>query len=363
MQWQKLIIPPELTPDWFTGDSVRLPLASGIRPIVRGAEQGGVFNFDVGQVIDALRQESYAPPMTSPALGIPFPYHRLPAWLRLLAARCIYLPKRLFRHRHDPPWPIAAGADLLLALSGRFPPLSWGGKWAVTITHDVDTRAGLARCLKIAELVEGFGFRSCFYIVGEVITSDPGIVRELHERGHEIGSHDLYHDNRLSFLAQQAMEDRLLRARDTIRPYNGVGFRSPSLLRSPGMLGAVGRYFDYDSSVCDTDLEFDRGCTTVFPYHLKGLLEIPITLPMDSSLLYTGHSPAEILRLWRVKCEYIRKTGGLAVLLTHAEPHLGGQQSVLGCLEEFLGWLRDQPDAAMVLPAEIKSYVNSDPLK
>ena len=179
------------------------------------------------------------------------------------------------------------------------------------------------------------------------------IVRELHERGHEIGSHDILHDNRLCWLTDEQLEQRLRRAREMVEPYDGIGFRSPSLFRDARLIQAIGRHFDYDSSLCDTDVEFRRGCTSVFPYRLRGCLELPVTLPMDSSLTYIGYGAQKILRTWQEKCSYIRAAGGLAVSVTHAEPHLTGGRKLMGTLRNFLAWAKGQDDCTILLPSQL----------
>jgi peptidoglycan/xylan/chitin deacetylase (PgdA/CDA1 family) len=257
---------------------------------------------------------------------------------------------------------VAASLDVLLELLGRRPRPAWGGAgWGLCVTHDVDTAIGLRRALQLADVVERAGMRSCFYVVGDAAGREPGIVRELRDRGHEIGSHDVVHDNRLCFLPPAQMEERLQRARAAVQPYGGTGFRAPSLMRTPRLLAAIARHFTYDSSVCDTDLEFARGCTTVFPYQSGGLLEIPITLPMDSSLRYVGCGPADILRVWKEKCDYLRRLGGLGVLVTHAEPHLSGGDRMRTVLSEFLGWIAEHARGRVVLPQTVAHMLDPRP--
>jgi peptidoglycan/xylan/chitin deacetylase (PgdA/CDA1 family) len=352
--WAAVPLPPEHRPLWLGDRELRLPELDGREPrfVLRDGDLSCAF--DSERMIQVLREERYAEEMRSPTRALPFSYARLPAWLRLLAARSLYLPKRWRRPREDPSWPEAPALDLLMDLLGRRPTGLWGeARWSLAVTHDVDSVRGLRCCLRIAERVEAAGFRSCFYVVGEAADREPGILRELRDRGHEIGSHDWHHDNRLCFLPSGEMEDRIRRARAGLEPYDGMGFRSPSLLRSPRLLECLGRHFGYDSSVCDTDLEYRRGCTTVFPFLLRGCLEIPATLPMDSSLTYVGYSPDRMLALWKSKCAYIRELGGLAVSVTHAEPHLAGGAKLLDTLERFLDWVGEQADCSVRLPCEI----------
>lgn len=343
-----------LGPKWLGNLEVRLPALDGHAPRIEFRDGRPAFGFDPRRMLEVLREERYAGELRSPTTRFPFPYWRLPGWLRLLAARCLYLPQRLRRADQNPTWPIAAAADVLLDLLGEPRETAWGASgWGLCITHDVDTLRGLRRCTAIADAVERAGFRSCFYVVGEVAAREPGIVRELHARGHEIGSHDIRHDNRLCHLPDAEMEDRLKRARALVEPHSGVGFRSPSLIRSPRLIEAVGRHFGYDSSLCDSDLEFPRGCTSVFPYRLRGCLELPVTLPMDSSLTYFGYRPEGILDLWRRKCAYIRGVGGLAVSVTHAEPHLTGGEKLLAALRRFLDWVAQQSNCTVLLPSRL----------
>jgi peptidoglycan/xylan/chitin deacetylase (PgdA/CDA1 family) len=353
-RWTTVPLPADHRPAWLGDRELRLPSLDGLEARFEPREGGLECGFDGDAMIEALREERYAGEMRPPTRWLPFSYTRLPARLRLWAARCLYLPRRFGRRREDPPWPVAASADFLIDLLGRRPAALWGeARWSLALTHDVDSVSGLRRCPAIADRVEAVGFRSCFYVVGEAASREPGILRELCDRGHEIGSHDLTHDNRICFLPKAEMADRVRRARAALDPYDGIGFRSPSLLRSPDLIEAVGRHFDYDSSSCDTDLEYRRGCTTVFPFRLRGCLELPATLPMDSSLSYLGYPPERALALWKSKCAYVRELGGLAVSVTHAEPHLSGTGKLFETLARFLDWLGEQSDCRVQLPRDV----------
>ncbi len=363
MKWQELSFPQNLRPEWMGDLLPRIPAdvflsssseVASTKPALTVTDGELSWNFNVDAVIMALRDESYTEPMSSLTDWLPFSHMLLPAWLRLLAAKLVFLPQRLKRHQHDPNWPVAPALDLLCHLTGQLPAGVWPDKkWAATITFDVDTADGLRCCPTIADRVERAGYRACFYIVGAVIDQEPGIVKELASRGHEIGSHDLLHDNQICFLPRTEKIERAKRAAASIAPYRGVGFRSPSLFRSPELIEIITRFFAYDSSHSDTDLEYERGSTTVFPYRYQQGVEIPITLPMDSSLRYTGYSSEAMCRLWEKKSSYIRAIGGLAVFVNHAEPHLSGGESLARGYQEYLSWLTRQDDVLVLLPKEI----------
>jgi len=312
-----------------------------------------VTSFDPDVMRRVIRDELYAGDMRPASRWVPFGYQHLPSAVRLAAAKLVFLPRRLRRERQDPPWPNAPALDVLDALVGRRPSTPWGERaWGLSVTVDVDTARGLRAAPGIADVVERAGLRACFFVVGAALAREEPIARELRERGHEIGSHDMVHDNRLFVLPPVEMESRLARARDSVRPFGGRGFRAPSLLRSTRLIEAVGRHFDYDSTRCDTDAEYLRGCATVFPHRTEGCLELPVTLPMDSSLTYLGHSPWAVLEAWKRKCGYIRRLGGLAMLVTHAEPHLTGGARLREMLRAFLEWVREQTDCRCALPGD-----------
>ena len=68
---------------------------------------------------------------------------------------------------------------------------------ALILTHDVETGDGLRRALELADLEQERGFRSSFNVVAGDYPIDDGILRELTDRGFEIGLHGLHHDRSL----------------------------------------------------------------------------------------------------------------------------------------------------------------------
>jgi len=114
--------------------------------------------------------------------------------------------------------------------------------------------------------------------------------------GFEVGCHGYVHDNKLVSLGKEDMKDSLSKAVEILKELGVKGFRSPSLLRSRQLFEALKDFFLYDSSVPDTEVFLQiaprSGCCTVFPYLISGnLLEIPITLPLDSTLMALGFKP------------------------------------------------------------------------
>ena len=84
------------------------------------------------------------------------------------------------------------------------PPPAWPGwpdgkRFALALTHDVETEIGLRRVLKLVQLEKELGFRSSFYFVPERYENPPELHRTLRRDGFEIGVHGLRHDGKLYF--------------------------------------------------------------------------------------------------------------------------------------------------------------------
>src|SRR6266478_2418239 len=105
------------------------------------------------------------------------------------------------RDRVGSVWPIAPGSERR--------PEGWRGwpegkKFALVLTHDVESELGLAKCQRLMELERELGFRSSFNFIPEgsyILTSD--LKEELQTSGFEIGVHDLHHDGKLFHSRQE----------------------------------------------------------------------------------------------------------------------------------------------------------------
>jgi hypothetical protein len=71
---------------------------------------------------------------------------------------------------------------------------------------------------------------------------------------------------------------------------------------------------------------------------------------MDSSLIFLGNSPAEILSIWLKKLEYIKKVGGLAVVTTHTDTHFSGNANMLGIYRRLLEEIHKDSTAWITTP-------------
>lgn len=248
-------------------------------------------------------------------------------------------------------WPIMPGSER--------PPQGWPGwpggkKFALVLTHDVESAAGLGKCRELMELEIGFGVRSSFNFIPEARYKVPSDLREeLTRNGFEVGIHDLRHDGRL-FASRESFSRNATRINSHLREWRAAGFRSGFMLHKLDWLHQLD--IQYDASTFDTD-PFEpqpEGRHTIFPFWVpaptaqladgrwqmadgrlqesspssdlrpptsgasrSGYVELPYTLPQDSTLfLLLGEKTANI---WQRKLDWIAGHGGMALFITHPD--------------------------------------------
>lgn len=216
-------------------------------------------------------------------------------------------------------WPILESAGL--------PPKDWRGwpeqrKFALVLTHDVESQRGLDRVKQLATLEMELGFRSSFNFIPEGPYQVPDELRHwLVERGFEVGVHDHRHDGRL-YKSQAHFLASASRINHFLREWDAVGFRSGFMFHNLEWIKAL--EVRYDASTFDTD-PFEPqpdGVGTIFPFWVagkdeRGYVEMPYTLVQDSTLFIMLQEKSD--EIWRQKYEWIMARGGMALLNVHPD--------------------------------------------
>jgi len=291
-------------------------------------------------------------------------------------------------------WPIMPGSER--------PPEDWPGwpegkKFAVVLTHDIESAAGAHKCLKLMRLEQELGFRSSFNFIPEGNYQVPSELRdELTSKGFEVGIHDLKHDGRL-FASRREFNRKAARINRYLREWNAGGFRSGFMLHKLDWLHEL--EIQYDTSTFDTD-PFEpqpEGRHTIFPFWVpvrvaqksetrsqtsdgttpealnhqpstinhprSGYVELPYTLPQDSTLFVLLRE--QTIDIWLRKLDWIAARGGMVLVDTHpdymafdATQQKNGEYSVK-LYEQFLRYLQSQyaQDYWHALPKEVAAYV------
>ncbi len=234
----------------------------------------------------------------------------------------ISLRRRLARRKKSAcagSWPIDDRADSL--------PPNWcgwpeGKKFALILTHDVDTERGQSRCLLLAELEKDLGLRSSFNFVPRRYDVLLGLRHALATQGFEVGVHGLYHDGKY-FRSRRIFQERAIQINRFLRQWGAVGFRAPSMLHNLDWIRDL--EISYDASTFDTD-PFEpqpAGMGTIFPFWVpgfsagEGYVELPYTLPQDFTLFVLLKE--KTIDIWKRKLEWIAGKGGMALLNVHPD--------------------------------------------
>lgn len=239
----------------------------------------------------------------------------IPRSFQLFLRRLIILWKHP-RYRNI--WPIDEEAAKI--------PDKWSGwpqkkKFALVLTHDVETAIGQKRSLQLMELEKEMGFRSSFNFVPERYKVSDTIRNELTISGFEVGVHGLKHDGKL-YSSRKIFRERSNKINQYLEDWKAVGFRSPSMHHRLDWIEELS--IEYDASTFDTD-PFEPhpdGVRTIFPFHVKptsgkkGYVELPYTLPQDFTLFVLLKKKIEI---WKQKLDWIAANGGMALVLTHPD--------------------------------------------
>ncbi|MFA4887182.1 MAG: polysaccharide deacetylase family protein [Candidatus Nanoarchaeia archaeon] len=369
-----LHVDPKLKPHWSEKESIPVfipnlyksvvgdvlaffedPLTKQQYPALVKVNNSFIFNFDPKETIDFLTAEKYVRKHKPLQSKLPFHYHKIPFrfYVGKVQSKLYSLRKKeaLF-----PSWPFEYSVEFIRALFSYCTSQLQKNKateiWpkhkkiAFCLTHDVDTGQGLKRVKPFADLEAKHDFSTTWFFVGKYYPHNHTFLQQLVDQGNEIGCHGYNHDGKLAYLPPHKIKERLNACLPFIQRYNITGFRTPSMISSETLSNILPSYFSYESSYADTELVSpdanNRGSCTLFPYYKNNFLQIPHTLPMDSTLLFLGYTPQQILSAWIEKLELIKRIGGLALLDTHTEPHFSGQPKMIPIYKQFLDVLESQ---------------------
>ena len=249
-------------------------------------------------------------------------------------------------------------------------PAGWRGwpdrkRFALVLTHDVESQKGVDRVKDLAELEMSMGFRSSFNFVPEGSYSVPPDLRHwLAERGFEVGVHDHRHDGKLyrSFSRFSASARRI---NHFLREWNAVGFRSGFMLHNLDWIAQLDVL--YDASTFDTD-PFEPqsdAAGTIFPFLIRGanantIVELPYTLVQDSTLFVILRERTN--HIWKKKLSWIADHGGMALLNVHPDYVSSGDpgryEYPLELYRDFLEHVRSVHAGAYwhALPRDVASF-------
>jgi len=269
----------------------------------------------------------------------------IPRWLQLAVRSRVVRYKRA-RVGHI--WPIDYRADRAPA---GWPGWPEGKKFALVLTHDVDTENGHDKCLKLMELEKKMGFKSSFYFVAKRYAVSGDLRKKLTDHGFGVGLHGLYHDGK-KFFSYETFTARAKIINEYLKKWNSTGFSSPSMLRNLDWIHDLN--IKYDLSTFDTD-PFEpqpEGAGTIFPFMVKNsvngstYVELPYTLPQDSTLFVIMRE--RCIDIWKKKLDWVAENGGMALINVHPDyinfenRECEREEYPVRLYEEFLEYIRSE---------------------
>ena len=227
-------------------------------------------------------------------------------------------------------------------------------KYAFILTHDIETARGQRLASVLADMEESLGFRSMFNFVPEVYPLDWGLMRDLRDRGFEIGVHGLKHDSKM-FDAYDRFARRSVRINKYLHEFKAHGFRAPLMIRNPDWMQLLD--MEYALSFFDTDPyePMPGGVMSIWPFTTGRFIELPYTLPQDCTLYEVMRETSP--RIWFEKIEFIEKYYGMALVNVH--PDYSGEGRVKEIYRTFLNVMKSRTGYWHALPQEVVSWWKS----
>lgn len=245
-----------------------------------------------------------------------------------------------------------------------------GKRFAVVLTHDVDTAVGQEKCDKLIDLELRLGMRSSFNFVPERYTVSTELRQYLVDNGFEVGVHGLRHDGNL-FRSKENFAEEAEQINRYLKEWKSVGFRSPCMYHNLEWIADLD--IEYDASTFDTD-PFEPqpdGVTTIFPFLVcrasdrKEYIELPYTLPQDFTLFILMEE--RTIDIWKRKLDWIAQCGGMVLVNTHPDymcfgdgrPDLEEYASKL--YEDLLAYIRTEYEGQYwhALPRDVAKFLRN----
>ena len=254
-------------------------------------------------------------------------------------------------------------------------PTGWKGwpegkKFALVLTHDVDSERGLKRCRQLAEMEIESGFRSSFNFLLKKYQVPDDLRHFLQKNGFEVGIHGLYHDGK-KFRSRKTFMKRAEVINQYLKEWGAVGFRAPSMHCNLDWISHLN--IEYDLSTFDTDPFEPKawGMGTIFPFFVHkengpgGFIELPYTLPQDFTLFVILQEDST--RIWEQKLDWVAQNEGMALTNVHPDymvfdgARYGIDEYPCHLYLEFLSHIKERYENRVYhcLPRELASFYAS----
>jgi peptidoglycan/xylan/chitin deacetylase (PgdA/CDA1 family) len=207
---------------------------------------------------------------------------------------------------------------------------------------------------RILDLLDSYDIKATFYIPGFVAETHEALVKEIHQRGHEVGHHGYMHEPPTTLDPDQEEEvlDKGIAILQRVTGEKPTGYRSPRFElseRSASLMAEKGLL--YDSSLMGDDI----------PYFLDAggdsrLVEIPVhwewddfpyfAFSPDAGLWSPMQSLDAVFNVWSTGFDGVYRWGRAFCLTMH--PQIIGRPGRLLILERLIRHMRASPGVAFM---------------
>ncbi|MCA9193639.1 MAG: hypothetical protein KDB03_17830 [Planctomycetales bacterium] len=226
-----------------------------------------------------------------------------------------------------------------------------GHRFAVALSHDVETEDGVRLVPALAEVENRLGLRSVWNFIPYKYKVDSGLLNELVAQGHEIGVHGYNHDGKL-FLNERIFERRVPKINEALRAWKAVGFRAPMVHRNLVWQQSIDVLYDASCFDIDPFQAMPGGVGGVWPFLVGDFIELPYTLPQDHTLMVVLNESTA--RIWLDKLQVVKDLCGMSMVITH--PDYLNTPKRLKIYQELLEHLANDDEGWKATPAEIASW-------
>lgn len=201
---------------------------------------------------------------------------------------------------------------------------------------------------RILDLLDDYNIKASFFIPGFVAETHVDLVKEIKNRGHEIGHHGYMHEPPATLTKDQEAEvlDKGIAILEGITGEKPIGYRSPSWELSEDSLPLMAdRGFLYDSSLMGNDIPY------LVDANGRQMVEIPVQWELDDvpyfnyapalGLRNVSASPEQVYQTWSAAFEGMYHYGRSFVLTMH--PYTIGRPGRLRMLERLISYIREFP--------------------
>ncbi|MFQ6028912.1 MAG: polysaccharide deacetylase [Dehalococcoidia bacterium] len=213
---------------------------------------------------------------------------------------------------------------------------------------------------RILDLLDSFSIKGSFYVPGQVAETHVDLVRDIVNRGHEVGHHGYLHEAPATMSAEEELEvlEKGITILSEITGSPPRGYRSPSWELSEVSLDLLSSHgFLYDSSLMGDDA----------PYLLntdnpeKRMVEVPIHWLLDDApnFVYAPsanrmgpmRNPDEVYGAWSAEFDGLYRYGRAFNLTMH--PQYIGRPGRLLMLERLIRHIRTFPNVEFLRVVDV----------